>query len=269
MSTVCVNIACGDSYIEGWRNFDYAPHSGLVVRANLLGRLPVENCEADVVYSSHFLEHVPRNRVSAFISECFRIVKPGGKIRLVVPDLEEMCRVYLRLREECEHTKADFVILEMLDQCVRTVPGGELGAFYGQIEPSNEAGIVEFVRQRTGHVISSLGPRVGGRVSRFLRRPALLIGKLERLYLRAVLTLLPSAFREQNVSLASIGERHTWIYDFYTLQKVLQSAGFVDVKRVTASNSSIPYFPVCPLDIDAQGRPRKGAESMYVEAKKP
>jgi hypothetical protein len=59
------------------------------------------------------------------------------------------------------------------------------------------------------------------------------------------------------------------VWDFYSLKKKLEAVGFVDVKRVSANTSIIKDFPFYPLDLDDRGQPRKGAESMYIEAIKP
>jgi hypothetical protein len=97
------------------------------------------------------------------------------------------------------------------------------------------------------------------------RLPAL----AERLWIRAVIQLLPRGFREQNVSLASVGERHHWLYDGHSLKQRLQASGFVAIERCTASTSRHPDFPFHPLDLAADGQPRKGAESLFIEAQKP
>ena len=99
MSIKRVNIACGDSYINDWLNFDYAPHSSAVKKSNLLDKLNVPDCYAGVVYSSHFLEHIPKNLVTTFLTECFRITKQGGILRLVLPDLEDLCTNYIDKRK--------------------------------------------------------------------------------------------------------------------------------------------------------------------------
>ncbi|MEQ1620724.1 MAG: methyltransferase domain-containing protein [Methylococcales bacterium] len=265
-----INIACGDSYIEGWRNFDYSPRSELVQQANLLGRLPLADNEAQVVYSSHFLEHIPVKQVANFLAECFRITQSGGRLRLVLPDLEELCRNYLQYRDQGQHDQADFLLMEMLDQCVRIQAGGELEVFYNQLlNTDSNTDMVEFVKHRTGHTVAPLAPPSGSRLQRFLQNPAKLITKLEQLYIKSILILLPSAFVQQNVSLATVGERHAWNYDFHTVQKLLQKAGFAEVYKVTASSSAIPDFPFHPLDVDVDGKPRKGIGSMYIEALKP
>lgn len=270
MTKTLVNIACGAVYVEGWQNFDYTPHSSVVRRADLLGRLPLVDGRADVVYSSHFIEHVPTDRVQAFLAECFRITKPGGHLRLVTPDLEELCRTYLEERARQAHEKADFVVLEMLDQCVRTTNGGKLGAFYASMEadPDRHSEMIRYVESRSGHVLGGAAPPAKNRLVRLLDNPARLVGKLEEMYCRALVSLLPAAFRNQNVSFTSVGERHTWIYDFYTLERMLTRIGFTAVQRLTADTTKIDAFPLFPLDIKEDGTPRKGSESMYIEATK-
>jgi hypothetical protein len=92
---------------------------------------------------------------------------------------------------------------------------------------------------------------------------------MQRLWLRTWTLGLPTAFRAQNVSMAGIGERHHWLWDFHQLQQALKTAGFTSVERRSANTSALADFPFHPLDVDAEGRTRKGAESMFVEARKP
>lgn len=264
-----INLACGNVYVDGarWLNLDYVSTSPAVKHANLLGRLPIGNASADLVYSSHFLEHIPSEHVASFLLECRRILKPGGVLRLVVPDLENLCRTYLHHRDQGEHDKADFVVLELLDQCVRRKSGGELGRYYQilKAEPESSASSIVFVRERNGEDLMQ-PPRLRRRPSVILRRlPAL----AERLWIRAVIQLLPSAFREQNVSLATVGERHHWLYDAHSLQQLLSASGFEAIERCTASTSRYPEFPFHPLDLAVDCQPRKGAESLFIEAQKP
>lgn len=265
-----VNLACGSVYVNDgtWLNFDYVSNSSKVKRANLLAQLPLNDSEVDLVYSSHFLEHIPRDQVVPFLSECFRILKPGGLLRIVVPDLENLCRTYLHYRDQADHEKADFLIIELLDQCLRRQSGGELGRFYRSLtpfSPSTEKQIA-FVRERLGEDLARPPLTRQSNLSYIIRRiPEL----AERLWIRGVIQLLPRAFRQQNVSFACVGECHHWVYDFYSLQKLLFTNGFVSIVRLSASSSRCSDFPFFPLDLLSDGHPRKGFESMYIEAQKP
>lgn len=281
MTRRMVNLACGAWYVESadWINLDFLPQGPSVQQANLLATLPIDSGSADVVYSSHFLEHIPRDRVAGFLDECLRILKPGGVLRLVLPDLENLCEEYLARRRAGEHDKADFVVIEMIDQCVRPVSGGELGRYYDSIfsEPAARSDTIEFVRYRTGESLAMSGLNAQ-QLSRMNRKGPLhslqrfLSGwqsRLQRCRLRLGLAILPAAFCAQNVSLAAVGERHHWLWDFSQLERLLTTLGYSAVTRQNCQSSGIAGFPCFPLDIDASGYPRKGAESMYLEARKP
>lgn len=272
-----INLACGQVFIDNsnWINFDYVNSSESVKKANLLKRLPIKQEIADLVYSSHFLEHIPRPKVNDFLNEILRILKPGGVVRFVLPDLENMANSYVNLRKQGDHQKADFLVLEMIDQCVRNKGGGELGVFFSKIKsnPDQYKFMSEFVRERTGDDLTPCSFQQKQNYNFFFKNLKSILAsitqRIQQYWIKIVLLVLPPAFRDQNISLANIGERHHWIWDFYSLKKILEEVGFLDVKRVSASTSIIKDFPFYPLDIDDEGKPRKGAESMYVEATKP
>lgn len=270
MSGNFINIACGDTYVieKGWQNFDFSPHSSFVTQANLLGDLPLNNCNVDIVYSSHFIEHIPRSMVPTFLSECYRILKPRGRIRLVLPDLGELCSTYLDERNSGSHDKADFLVLEMLDQCVRNISGGELGAYYSQLrsDAENNSEMISYVKKRTGHDFRFNNAPFEISYKKWLSIFDKILSKISQWYCHIVIAFLPMAFRTQNISLTSVGERHTWIYDYHTLEKMLNEAGFSSVQKFSANTSGVTNFPFYPLDINSDGSARKGLESMYIEA---
>jgi SAM-dependent methyltransferase len=282
MSSKYINLGCGPVYINtpAWINIDFNSDSPEVLKANLLKRLPLPSEDAELIYSSHFLEHIPKANVDAFLRECYRVLQPNGLLRLVLPDFEEMARTYLKLRESANHEQADFLMLEMIDQCVRNEPGGELGRFYTQLQnaTSEQRDLVEFVLMRTGEdlrAVKKLATKKPGayKIASWTltagRAKKRLQHVLRYIWLQIWLAGLPAAFRAQNISLAGVGERHHWLWDFHQLSELLESVGFVEIQRCSADSSSLADFPFYPLDLDTERRPRKGMESMYVEAKKP
>lgn len=275
-----VNLACGGIYVNhsDWINLDYSPIGDGVIQADLLGTLPFKQGSVSLVYSSHFLEHIPRAKVRPFLSECFRILEPGGVIRLVLPDLEQMCSQYLDKRKQGDHRKADFCVVAMIDQCIRLESGGELGSLYEFYSQSFDKNIdmAEYIRSFNGEVLCKVqnqGNNNSNKIITMLGKPKLLYGKiayyLQQYYIHMIVSLLPRAFRTQNVSLAAVGERHHWLWDFYQLQQALESVGFIEVSRFNFNTSRVTDFPFQPLDMDLEGFPRKGLESMYIEAQKP
>lgn len=110
-----VQYGCGLSAPEGWANYDVSPTLRLQ-RIPLIGALarrrvrfppnvrygdvvrglPVPDGSCDAVYCSHMLEHLPYNGLRTALRNTFRILKPGGVFRLVLPDLQVLVEEYLR-----------------------------------------------------------------------------------------------------------------------------------------------------------------------------
>jgi len=58
--------------------------------------LPLGDNAVDVLYSSHMFEHLDRIESATFLKESLRVLKPGGILRLVLPDLNKITVRYLR-----------------------------------------------------------------------------------------------------------------------------------------------------------------------------
>ena len=86
------NLACGGEQPPGkwWMHFDQngVDRDNFKV-ANIFPKIPVEDGFCDGVLASHFLEHLTVTQSLVFLTECYRIMKPGGIIRIVVPDPEK------------------------------------------------------------------------------------------------------------------------------------------------------------------------------------
>src|SRR5204862_460110 len=49
---------------------------------------PFPSNSFDFVYSSHMFEHIPKGQLSSTLREIYRVLKSGGLVRTVVPDLD-------------------------------------------------------------------------------------------------------------------------------------------------------------------------------------
>lgn len=61
--------------------------------------LPYEDGTVDVIYASQSLEHVSKFDVIPTLREWWRVLKPGGKIQVVVPDLEWAVKFWLEHKD--------------------------------------------------------------------------------------------------------------------------------------------------------------------------
>jgi len=78
-----------DEYCDLLGNHTFLHH-------DLSHSLPLKDQTADFIYSSHFLEHLFKNDAQNLLNESFRVLKPGGIIRVCVPDLEYAVTMYNR-----------------------------------------------------------------------------------------------------------------------------------------------------------------------------
>ncbi len=79
-----LDVGCGTNKYEGAIGLDHNPRTAADVIHDL-GQVPYPfpDDEFDLIVSNHVIEHVPD--VMAFVSELYRIAKPGGRIRLLTP----------------------------------------------------------------------------------------------------------------------------------------------------------------------------------------
>lgn len=114
-----VNLGCGPNGIDGWVNYDWGllpilnkfglvkviVSFGIVHKnydrrwpnfklADLRKPLPIEGRSVDWVYCSHVIEHLEKYEAIELVREIKRILKNNGKVRIVLPDLQRLIKLY-------------------------------------------------------------------------------------------------------------------------------------------------------------------------------
>lgn len=80
-----LHIGSGGEPKQGWINVDLAGDP-VEVAWNLKRGLPFPDGIADAIFSEHLLEHIPLAGVAQTVRECLRVLRPGGILRIGVPD---------------------------------------------------------------------------------------------------------------------------------------------------------------------------------------
>lgn len=85
-SNFMVNIGCGNNPVKGWINLDLRKGPDLTYWDCRRG-LPFDNGSVTGIFTEHFFEHLDyRVEAPFFLRECWRSLKPGGVLRVIVPD---------------------------------------------------------------------------------------------------------------------------------------------------------------------------------------
>lgn len=246
-----LNLGCGNHFHPEWTNIDFTVTGPGVIAHNLLNGLPFENCSFDLVYHSHLLEHFTKPQAKVFMGECYRVLQPGGIIRVAVPNLEQICRSYLEALERADNRELEWqdnyewIMLEMFDQCVRNQSGGEILKYLMQDPIPNQV----FLANRLGAYYESLMQGINSYKQNLLRNPA-----------RVEVALTDTEIGKFRNS----GEIHQWMYDRYSLRILLENTGFKDIVLRTAHESYFQNWSSFCLDTDADGVVYK-ADSLYME----
>lgn len=246
-----LNLGCGDRINPNWVNVDFHPTNVNAIPFDLNQGIPFPDSVFDVVYHSHLLEHFPKEHAQFFLKDCFRVLKPNGIIRIVVTDLETIVRIYLLMLNKSlkgdvvAQQRYEWIILELFDQMVRNHSGGAM-LDYWQRKPMPAE---NFAIKRMGSAAKDSIARVHSHTNDTQPTP------------HSIITLDPLKIGHFRLS----GEVHQWMYDRYSLHKLLQETGFNDVNVCRADESRIPDFNSYLLDIEMDGSTRKPS-SLFIEA---
>ena len=160
----------------------------------------------------------------------------------------------------------------MIDQCVRTVSGGKL---YKDLQTIFDSGIIENIKYVEELVGSEAFKQIEEKQQKTFNKLLNIIKDdtrsifliLQMIRTRIILRFLPKIFVSTNVSKASVGEKHFWIYDFNYLYENMKEVGYKDISKVKFDSTLYHENIFKQLDIK-NSLPRKGIHQLFVEAKK-
>lgn len=274
--TTYLNLGCGSRYHPDWINIDISSNGPDVIQHDLCRGIPLPDANCDVVYHTAVLEHLRPVDAAGFLIECFRVLKPGGIVRVGVPDLEKICRLYLsRLAAALNGDEAaaydyDWIMLELYDQTIREKSGGGM-LDYLRLNPlPNEA----FIYERIGEEGRQLVQALRKQESRSQSAPPSLyrlqrgFRSLTEIAKRRIPQWLLGANDKRALEIGRFrlaGEVHQWMYDRYSLARLLRLTGFHDPQLQVAGASRIPNWTSFNLDTLPNGQVIK-PDIFFIEA---
>lgn len=111
-----------------------------VLLHNITKSLPFDNNSIDYIYSSHTLEHLYLNQAKNLLTECLRVLKPAGIIRIVVPDIKTFINEYrlsgTKSSEEW-NTKGDILMNQLQLRSPSSNHGNFISRFYNTINDTS------------------------------------------------------------------------------------------------------------------------------------
>ena len=277
-----INLGCGACVHPEWRNLDINPYVEGVEPWDANLGIPASSNSVDYVYHSHLLEHLNEEQGELLTKECLRILKPGGIVRIALPDLERICRDYLHALEDVDQNRefsklnAHWMRLELFDQMTRQTSGGLMIKFL-KSSPENK----EFLVKRCGKgIISNFETNHASQDSALNYKPLPWHLSLKQkirnwtdpLFLKEKLIKIILSDNDYDALCSgrfqNCGELHKHMYDRFSLSELLKKVGFVKCSLQSHVSSLIPKWEEFQLDTTNTGDARK-PDSLFLEAIKP
>ncbi|MFH2018801.1 MAG: methyltransferase domain-containing protein, partial [bacterium] len=96
--TIKLHLGCSNMYpgpLDGWENLDIKKWNEKIVLHDLRKPLSYDTGTVSACFSCHTLEHLNRSDGSRLLAECFRVMKSGSPIRVIVPDFLGIIDLYV------------------------------------------------------------------------------------------------------------------------------------------------------------------------------
>lgn len=89
-----LHLGCGNIHIKNWCNVDVLKTGAtdLIMDIKTLPGIPSNSIS--IIYSCHVLEHFETAEIPDILYRWYEVIKPGGQIRISVPDLDAITRIY-------------------------------------------------------------------------------------------------------------------------------------------------------------------------------
>lgn len=92
-----LNVGAGNSGKDGWINLDAYSGTNIDCVYDARKRLPFPSDSIKGIFAEHFFEHIDYTEEAPhFLRECYRVLRHGGVLRIIVPDAEKYLTAYVK-----------------------------------------------------------------------------------------------------------------------------------------------------------------------------
>lgn len=104
----CLHLGCGPFCLDGWLNTDICCSKLDIYYLDAGRNYPFPDNSFNYIYSEHLFEHLDLEQATRMLQECFRILIPGGKLRLAMPNFHFLMDLYFHPEEETNRKYLDW-----------------------------------------------------------------------------------------------------------------------------------------------------------------
>jgi predicted SAM-dependent methyltransferase len=127
-----LQLGAGEHSLEGWLNTDLHGYGrgDELVYLDVRRRFPFPASTFDVVFSEHMLEHLTYAEGQRCLRECFRVLRPGGRIRIATPSLERLAALYASQPTDAQRRYVRWAVETLEPETAVPLPGVVVNNFF-------------------------------------------------------------------------------------------------------------------------------------------
>lgn len=99
---IYLNLGCAGTSGPEFINIDIEPHQNIHYIQDITDLSNFSSDSVDMVYASHVLEHIPRDKFDSTLREWKRVLKKGGVLRFAVPHFDALVDIYEKTGKKVE-----------------------------------------------------------------------------------------------------------------------------------------------------------------------
>jgi SAM-dependent methyltransferase len=109
-----LQVGAGRNPLPGWLNTDYEPTANSIIFLDATTPFPFNDAAFDYVFSEHMIEHISYLEGIIMMKEVFRVLKPGGKVRIATPDINYIVGLFSLNKTREQHQYIEYVLTEYM-----------------------------------------------------------------------------------------------------------------------------------------------------------
>lgn len=121
-------IGCGRNAVKGWLNTDLRPQKSApekVFYLNAAKTFPFSDQTFDYIYSEHIFEHLTFRDSCNMLKESYRVLKPGGVMRMALPHADFLFDMYVHPEKQENKAYIDFSTEHYCKHITAVIPAKE------------------------------------------------------------------------------------------------------------------------------------------------
>jgi predicted SAM-dependent methyltransferase len=125
-----LQVGTGFNGLPGWLNGDILPRQRDYIYLDATKPLPFADDTFAFIYTEHMIEHIGYGSARDFVRECYRVLRPGGVLRISTPDLAVITRMYATTGDSVGDEYVQYAVRTYVPHAIRNIKAFVLNNFF-------------------------------------------------------------------------------------------------------------------------------------------